>query len=640
MTRDGRPLELGGAQPKLLLALLALEPGWVVGVERLVDAIWGERLPAEPVNALQVIVSRLRRVLAPDQVVVSKPPGYLLAVDPERVDAVRFERLTAEADAAAGRPERVAGLLRAALGLWRGEALADFPGVPAARAAATRLEELRLAAVEGRIEADLALGRSARVVGELQALVEREPLRERLHAQLMRALYAAGRQADALAAYRRACAALAERAGLDPSPELRRLERAILAQDPALAPPAAQGPAFPGSTADGPGTPDPATSGPSAAAPAPSSNLRAPPSSFVGREDEIARLRALLGRGRLVTLTGPGGAGKTRLAVELATRLVAEGGAGRDGAWLADLAPLPDAALLPGAVLDAVNPGEELARLAPSPGARGATNAGAAGRLLRALADRRLLLILDNCEHLAEAVARLTEAILAACPGVRILATSREALRVPGELRLSVPALPVPPEGLDDPARLLGYGAVRLFAEPARAVDPGFAADAAELDRVTPTVAEICRRLDGLPLAIELAAARVNALPVQELSSRLHDRFRLLTTGARTAPPRHRTLRAVVDWSWELLLPAEQAALRRLVVFTGGCTLAAAERVCGGPGLAAEEVAAALAGLVEKVPTGSRASTGAAAADVAGDRAGGAALGARAATGRAALPAA
>jgi predicted ATPase/DNA-binding SARP family transcriptional activator len=600
VTRGGRPLELGGGQPKLLLALLALEPRRVVGVERLVDAIWGERLPADPVNALQVVASRLRRALGPDQVVVvSRPPGYLLALDPERVDAVRFERLTVEAHAAmaTGQTERAAGLLRAALGLWRGEALADFPGVPAARAAAVRLEELRLAALEERIEAELALGRQAQVVGELQALVEREPLRERLYAQLMRALYATGRQADALAAYRRARAVLAERAGLDPGSELRELERAILGQDPALL--TAAGPALLGPTAHGPGASGRATPGPTVTAPTPS-NLRAPLTSFVGQEEEIARVRSLLGQERLVTLTGPGGVGKTRLAVEVATRLVAQGGAGADGVWLADLAPLREAALLPGVVLDAVSPGEEPTRPVAPPSARAAADAGAAGRLLRVLSDRHLLLVLDNCEHLVEAVASLAESILAACPGVRILTTSREALRVPGETRLSVPALPVPPEDLDDPAELLGYGAVRLFVERARAVAPSFAADAAKMQTVVREVAEVCRRLDGLPLAIELAAARVNALPMAELSARLGDRFRLLTTGARTALPRHQTLRAVVDWSWELLLPAEQAALRRLSVFTGGCTLTAAERVCAGRGLAAEDVAATLAGLVEK----------------------------------------
>ncbi len=610
VTRDDRPLGLGGAQPRLLLALLALDPGRVVGVDRLVDGIWGANLPGEPANALQVVVSRLRRALAPDQVVVSRPPGYLLAIDPERVDAVRFERLAAAGRAAiaAGDAERASGLLQAALDLWRGDALADFPGVPTARAAATRLEELRLAALEDRIEVDLGLGRQARVIGELQALVEREPLRERLYAQLMRALYATGRQADALGAYQRARAVLAERAGLDPGPELRRLEAQLLAQDPALAiapelsaaAPRATRPGGPALREPDAAPPEPgaaadvAPRAPGATAAVAPSNLPAPLTSFVGREEEIAQVRKLLGRGRLVTLVGPGGAGKTRLALEAVTRLLAGGEVGRDGAWLVELASLRDPALLPGAVLDAVSPRVELARLeAPAAGGEGG---GAARRPLRALANRHLLLILDNCEHLVEAAANLVETILGACPGVRVLATSREALRVPGELRLPVPALPMPPEDLDDPEELLAFDAGRLFVERARAVVPSLELGASQARAIV----EICRRLDGLPFAIELAAARVNVLPVAELAARLHDRFRLLTTGARTALPRHRTLRAVVDWSWELQTPPEQVALRRLAVFSGGCTLAAAERVCAGPGLAAREVAGAVAGLVEK----------------------------------------
>ncbi len=261
--------------------------------------------------------------------------------------------------------------------MWRGDALADFPGVPAARAAATRLEELRLAAPEDRVEVDLGLGRQAQVIGELQALVEREPLRERLHAQLMRALYATGRQADALGAYQRARAVLAERAGLDPGPELRRLEAQLLAQDPALAIAPELSAAAPRATRPG----GPAVRGPDAAPPEPGaaadvtarapgataavvpSNLPAPLTSFVGREEEIAQVRELLGRGRLVTLVGPGGAGKTRLALEAVTRLLAGGEVGRDGAWLVELASLRDPALLPGAVLDAVSPRVELARL-------------------------------------------------------------------------------------------------------------------------------------------------------------------------------------------------------------------------------------------------------------------------------------
>ena len=593
VTRDDRPLELGGAQPRLLLALLALDPGRVAGADRLVDGIWGAHLPSEPANALQVVVSRLRRALAPDQVVISRPPGYLLALEPERVDAVCFERLAAAGReaAAAGHAERAAGLLRAALDLWRGDALADFPGVAAARSAATRLDELRLAALEDRIEVDLGLGRQAQVIGELQALVDREPLRERLHAQLMRALYATGRQADALAAYQRAREVLAERAGLDPGPDLRRLEARLLAQDPALptAPELSVGVRQPAPSAGAPWAAQPT------AAP---SNLRVPLTSFVGREHEIGQVASLLGRGRLVTLVGPGGAGKTRLAVEAMTRLLAAGEVGRDGAWVVELASLRDPALLAGAVLDAVSPRVELARLDGPAG--GDDGDGAIGRLLRALRSRHLLLVLDNCEHLVEAAANLVETMLGACPAVRVLATSREALRVPGELRLPVPALPMPPAELDDPGELLAFDAGRLFVERARAVVPSLEPGAPEAR----AIGEICRRLDGLPFAIELAAARVNVLPVGELAARLHDRFRLLTTGARTALPRHRTLRAVVDWSWELLTPPEQVALRRLAVFSGGCTLQAAERVCADtrqrPGLAAGEVAGAIAGLVEK----------------------------------------
>ncbi len=311
--------------------------------------------------------------------------------------------------------------------MWRGDALADFPGVPAARAAATRLEELRLAALEDRVEVDLGLGRQAQVIGELQALVEREPLRERLHAQLMRALYATGRQADALGAYQRARAVLAERAGLDPGPELRRLEAQLLAQDPALAIAPELSAAAPRATRPG----GPAVREPDAAPPEPGaaadvtarapgataavvpSNLPAPLTSFVGREEEIAQVRELLGRGRLVTLVGPGGAGKTRLALEAVTRLLAGGEVGRDGAWLVELASLRDPALLPGAVLDAVSPRVELARLeAPAAGGEGG---GATRWPLRALANRHLLVILDNCEHLVEAAASLVETILGAC---------------------------------------------------------------------------------------------------------------------------------------------------------------------------------------------------------------------------------
>jgi predicted ATPase len=398
--------------------------------------------------------------------------------------------------------------------------------------------------------------------------VAAQPLRERLRAQLMQALHRSGRTADALAVYREYRSLLRDELGLAPSPALRKLEESILRDDVSLQDPS--------EVAVG------------------RSNLPAPLTRLIGREVETGRVSDLLEQSRLVTLVGPGGAGKTRLAVEAVTRQLAAGEVARDGAWLVELASLEDPALLPGAVLDGVSPRLELARL----DARGGVDegGGGSGRLLRALEPRHLLLVLDNCEHLVEPVAGLVEAILAACPGVRVLATSREALRVPGELRLPVPALPVPPEDPDGSRELLAFDAGRLFVERARAVVPSLRLGVPEAR----AVARICRRLDGLPFAIELAAARVNVLPVTELQARLHDRFRLLTSGARTALPRQRTLRAVVDWSWELLTPAERVALRRLAVFAGGCTLEAAERVCAGPGLAAGEVPGAVAGLVEK----------------------------------------
>src|SRR6266571_7731905 len=587
----GRPVEVAGRRLRLLLAVLALRPGQVVAAERLIDLLWEEASPpADPANALQALVSRLRRALeaaSSGERLASRPSGYLLAVEPDQVDALRFERLRRDGHEAlaAGRHVQAAATLREALELWRGQALAEFATEPFAAANATRLEELRLGALEDRIEAELALGEHARLVGELEALAAEHPLRERLHALLMRALYATGRQADALAAYQRVRRGLAERAGLDPGVELRRVEEAILAQDPSLsaAPVAAE----------------PAAPEPTPAARWGRGNLRGPLTSFVGREEELARILELLGRHRLVTLTGPGGVGKTRLAAEAARHLggQADGdGDAPDAVWLVELAGLADGRLVALAVLGTLGLAERPRLDADGPHlALGA--ADAADRLVAALERHRTLLVVDNCEHLAEQVAALTERLLAVCPGVRVLATSREPLRVPGEVRWPVPALPVPPPGPVRPEELAHFAATRLFLDRAGAAVPGFAvgdqADAA-------AVGEVCRRLDGLPLAIELAAARVGALPPRELAARLDDRFRLLTAGARTALPRQQTLRAVVDWSWELLDRSERAALRRLSVFVGGCTLDAAETVCAGPDLPAAAVPEAIARLVDK----------------------------------------
>src|SRR6266536_2852375 len=587
---QGRAVDVAGRRLRLLLAILALQPGQVVAAERLIDLLWEEASqPADPANALQALVSRLRRVLeaaSSGDRLSSRPSGYFLAVAPDQVDALRFERLFRDGHEAlaAGRYRQAAATLREALDLWRGPPLADFAAEPFAAANATRLEELRLGALEDRIEAELGLGEHARLVGELEVLAAEHPLRERLQALLMRALYGAGRQADALAAYQRVRRALAEGAGLDPGVELRRVEKAILAQDPSLSTP----PVAAGLVAPEPASQTRPRRG----------NLRGPLTSFVGREEELARIRELLGRHRLVTLTGPGGVGKTRLAVEAARRLILDGHSDApDAVWLVELAGLADGRVIALVVLGTLGLGERPRLDSDGPPHLAVGAAGAADRLVAALGRHRTLLVLDNCEHLAGHVAALAERLVAACPGVRVLATSREPLRVPGEVRWPVPALPVPPPGPLRPEELARFAAARLFLERAAAAVPGFAvgeeADAA-------AVAEVCRRLDGLPLAIELAAARVGALPPRELAARLDDRFRLLTAGARTALPRQQTLRAVVDWSWELLEAPEQAALRRLSVFVDGCTLDAAETVCAGPDLPAVEVAEAIAMLVDK----------------------------------------
>jgi predicted ATPase len=391
------------------------------------------------------------------------------------------------------------------------------------------------------------------LVGELERLVAAHPTRERLRALLMVALYRSGRQADALAVYQQTREALAEELGIDPSPELQRLHQQVLTQDPALEP-------------AGPGRPQPRH------------NLPERLTSLVGRDRELDEVAKLLEQHRLVTVIGPGGAGKTTVAVEAARRLVVAGYP--DGVWLVELAALRDPALLAEVVVAALGLEDETA----GPGAP--TPPPLAERLAGFVADKALLLVLDNCEHLAAACAGLVQRLLRGGPGLRVLATSREVLGVPGEAVWPVPPLAVPAPATDDeagadgvvPEVLAGYDAVRLFSERAAAADPGFALAADN----APVVAELCRRLDGLPLAIELAAARVRFLPVTEIAARLGDRFRLLTGGARTLDPRQQTLRATLDWSWELLAEPDRRLLRRLSVFAGDCTVAAAEAVCAG----------------------------------------------------------
>ncbi|KJY42568.1 hypothetical protein VR41_07330 [Streptomyces sp. NRRL B-1568] len=595
LSDDGRPLALGGARLRALLAALALRPGRTRSAEALIDAVWDGEPPAGATGALQALVGRLRRAIG-HEAVESVVGGYRLCAEPDDVDLHRFERLADEGERALGDgdPAKAAILLDDALALWRGPALADLPGIPAS---AARYESRRLAARRARLATAVALGHAAQTLPDLAELCADHPLDEPLQALHLRALRAAGRPAEALAAYESVRATLADHLGTDPGPELRALHAELLSSQDAEAGLGAYGAVAP--TGAGGATPEPSaadtapdaaarTEPPAAAgkAPIPRGNLRARLTSFVGRQDDLALIREDLAAHRLVTLLGPGGAGKTRLSQEAAEAAVAVSTAWPDGVWLAELAPVDDPATVPEAVLTALGARETVVRGSAAEGLRAATDAAALdplARLAEHCAARRMLLVLDNCEHVVDAAARLAETLLAHCPGVTVLATSREPLAVPGELVRPVEPLP-------DPV------ALRLLADRGAAARPGFRVDD-DLD----ACAEICHRLDGLPLAIELAAARLRLLTPRGIADRLDDRFRLLTSGSRTVLPRQQTLRAVVDWSWELLDAPERAVLRRLSVFSGGCDLAAAEEVCAdGADVESRDVAVLLGSLVDK----------------------------------------
>jgi predicted ATPase/DNA-binding SARP family transcriptional activator len=613
---DGAPVALGGARLRTLMSRLALDAGRAVTVSALIDALWADEPPEGAANALQSLISRVRKVLGDPALLAAAPGGYRLAIAPESVDAVRFETLSRSGREAlrADDPSAARATLREALALWRGPALADVADAAFAVAPAARLDELRLAALTDRLDAELRLGQSAEALAELEALSAEHPLRENIAALHVRALYAVGRQADALAVYEQVRRALADQLGIDPSKELAEVHLAVLRSDPALAPPALEH--------------------------APRTNLKARLTSFVGRDEEVARIGKMLDASRLVTLVGPGGAGKTRLAGEAAQRVLERF---PDGAWLAELAPVTDPGEVPQAVLSALGPRESrMMSSNGSPAAAAALLRSAEGHLIESLAEKRILLILDNCEHLVGAAADLAETLLGHAPGLRVLATSREPLTIDGESLFPVPPLALPDaDGLDEfclriresesgnskggsgtrawvsenrgatrePGDLststsaspltvadtvLAYPAVRLFADRAAAVVPDFAVDADTL----PDVVRICRSLDGLPLAIELAAARLRTLPLHQIASRLGDRFRLLTGGSRTAMPRHQTLRAVVEWSWELLSDDERDLAERLAVFPGGVTAGAAAAVT--PGLDPDAAFDQLCALVDK----------------------------------------
>ncbi|MFB8217670.1 BTAD domain-containing putative transcriptional regulator [Streptomyces anulatus] len=589
VVRDGGGNDVTVPERKVraLLADLLAHDGGPVPVDRLIHDLWGDAPPGSPSGALQAKVSQLRRVLGRDRV-VRQPPGYRLRLErgTDEVDADRFRALVTEARPVRD-PRARAALLTEALGLWRGPAYADFADAPFAREAVQRLAEQRLSVLEEQAEARWEAGDHVLLAGELADLVARHPLRERLRAVQMRALYSAGRQSEALASYDDLRGRLVEELGVDPGPELASLHRAVLRQDPLLMPGAGAVP-----------TPAPApvsaSATASAAAPVsvptavqgPQGNLPLPLTPLVGRRRALARISQLMGEERLVTLTGPGGVGKTRLAVAAATaeRDRAEPDGPGDGIWLVEFAGVRTGTPADLAQIVAATLGVRDDAPSAAPGVGGGA-LSLPHRLAAALRDRRTLLVLDNCEQVVDAAAGLAELLLRTAPGLRVLATGQEPLGLAGETVFLVEPLP--------PAE-----AARLFVERAASSAPGFPRDPDGPEREA--VAEICRRLDGIPLALELAATRVRALGVRELAARLSDRFRVLTIGQRGAPARQQTLRAVIDWSWELLGEPERVVLRRLAVHRDGCDLAAAEAVCAGDGIAREDVPDLVGRLVDR----------------------------------------
>ncbi|HVV21074.1 MAG TPA: BTAD domain-containing putative transcriptional regulator [Pseudonocardiaceae bacterium] len=555
-TDDGRPVPVGGVRLRMLLARLALDPGRFVPVDTLVDDLWGATPPADAANALQSLVSRLRKALPVPDAVVSGPAGYRLAVAPDDVDVTRFDRLTADGRAhlRAGHPTQAAATLAEALRLVRGDALADLADAPFAAPVTARLTETALSAAEDRFEAELALGHQADVVAALDELTTRHPLRERLVTLRIRALADTGRTADALAGYQRVRQALADELGVDPSAELEAAHLAVLrGQD---------------------------------STPKVRNTLPAPLTSFVGRDAELADATALLRGNRLVSLLGAGGAGKTRLAVELACRWP-----GR--VWFVELASVREDVGLPdlvAAVLSALDL-RDVRAFDPQP----TMLRDPLERVVDLFGSAPGLLVLDNCEHVVNGAAELADVLLRRCPALTVLATTREPLAITGEVLCRVGPLDLPEERAPL-ADALTAPAVRLFADRAVAAQPTFTVDEQNLAPVT----EICRRLDGMPLALELAAARLRAMTPHQVADLLDDRFRLLTGGSRTSLPRHRTLRGVVEWSWELLTKPERMLAMRLATLAGGATEESAVGVCADADLSAADIPYLLASLVEK----------------------------------------
>jgi predicted ATPase/DNA-binding SARP family transcriptional activator len=547
---DGRRLEIGHARQRCVLVALLVDVNRPVPADQLVDRVWADEPPHRARNALAGYLSRLRTLLADadDVAITREPGGYVLTADPLAVDLHRFRSLVSAARAASD-PADAAATFDNALALWRGEPLAslDTPWVNDIRSS---LDAERLSVVLDRNDVALRAGRHSELLDDLVTAQRAHPLDERLAGQLMLAQYRSGRQADALDTYRQMRQRLVEELGVDPSPSLRRMHQQILD----------------GESAPQPGTKSAEKTESHAAGTRPHADLPRRTTSFVGRESEVRRVAAALREGPLVTLTGVGGVGKTRLALEA---LGHDRERFSDGAWVCELAPVDSS--------DAV--GHALAatlRLQQQQGL------GIEETLIEYLRTRELLLLVDNCEHVLEPAARLLDQIARHCPKVSVLATSREALGIAGEQILTVPPLSV-------------EDATQLFADRAKAGRPDFDLDHEPVG----AVAEICRRLDGLPLAIELAAARMRVMSSLDVARRL-DRLRLLSGGARGAHPRQQSLAATIDWSYQLLSESEQSFFTRLSVFAGGFDLDAAHGVCGEDGATEDDTLELLTGLIDK----------------------------------------
>ncbi len=551
--RSGQLVALGGPKPRLLLAMLLAARGAVVSTDRLCEELWGDDQPAEPAAVLQSHLSRLRRLLRPDAEIVARPPGYLLDIPAERVDAARFEARCRDANRSSGRA--AADSLDEALACFHGRAFEEFADRDWARNEAIRLDELRLNAREDRIEAGLALGEHVALVPELEALVDEHPLRDRPWHHLVVALYRSGRAADALRRIASLRAVMRDELGLDLSPPLRELETRVLTEDPALLPL----------------TPDTGRGG--------ATHPPAEATRLVGRTAEVTELALLTRAQRLLTLSGPGGVGKTRLAQRLASELWDEL---HGEVFIVELAPVHDPASTVAAIATAVDVQQR-------------QYLSVEESLVEYLRSRRALLVLDNCEHLRASIASLVERLLGQCAHLTVVCTSREVLGLPVEQVWRVEPLAVADVDAGF-AEIGAAAAVRLFVERAAGARSGFllTKDNAR------AVADVVARVDGLPLAIELAAARIRVMSPAALAARLAERLDLLEGAQTSMIERHRSLGDLVAWSHDLLDAEEQEVFARLCVFAGGFGLDAVESVCADPGHNAVEVARLLANLVDK----------------------------------------